>query len=105
MQVDKNKIITKLFEKLLMFKLGSVPIVTMANKNIILINNEITLDDLNLFMKNNGSVVQYDSFVDFIIEFYAIKASEILKEVGESPEASIPTISFTQNGNNIIVNF
>ena len=81
-------------------------LVIMSSKNFIKLNPNITIDDLNNFIKNNGNSKKYDSFVDFFIEFYNVKSTKIIKEYLpelQNVKLSLPLISFSETDNHTIL--
>jgi len=113
-QSQKEKLVNGFLEEIKKISLGPIAnsteevnrLVIMSTKNFIRINPNITIDDLNTFIKNNGGLSTYDSFVDFFIEFYSIKSSEIIKKY--LPEMygkniSLPIISFSEAEENTIL--
>jgi len=113
-QTQKEKLVNGFLEEIKKISLGPIvnsnseinKLVIMSTKNFIRINPNVTLDDLNTFIKNNGGSSVYNSFVDFFIEFYSIKSSEIIKKY--LPEmygknVSLPIISFSESEDNTII--
>lgn len=114
MKKQSTKIVNGFLEEIKKISLGPLVnseseinnLVTMSTSNFIKINPNITIDDLNTYIKNNGGSSIYDSFVDFFIEFYSIKSSEIIKKYLpelKDKRISLPIISFSEADDNIIL--
>jgi hypothetical protein len=115
-KTQKEKLVNGFLEEIKKISLGPLVntdteinnLVIMSNPNFIRINPNITLDDLNTFIKNNGGSSKYDSFVDFFIEFYSIKSSEIVNKYlpeMKGKTVSLPIISFSEaEGNTVLIN-
>jgi hypothetical protein len=109
----KDKVLTKFLEELSKVSLGPLVnsnseiniLMILGTKNFIKLNENVTLEDFNTYLKSKGFRESYKSFVDFIIEFYSVKAIKIIKEISSESNISIPTISFSEaEGNTILIN-
>jgi len=113
---QKRKLVNGFLEEIKKISLGPLVntdseinnLVIMSTPNFIRINPNITLDDLNTFIKSHGGSSKYESFVDFFIEFYSIKSSEIVNKYlpeMKGKRISLPIISFSEaEGNTILIN-
>jgi len=77
-----------------------------GNTKFIRLNPEVNLKQLNTFAK--GSNLQYESFIDFFIEYYSLRITSIIKKVAKlnniaSKEIVLPIISFSPTENDTIL--
>jgi len=99
----KNLMFTGLIEELKGVSLSGVPLITTINTKHCMINPDIEVSDLNSFLVQNGGQ-KVESFLDFIMEFYAVNTTKIIKDYLPYPIneriKTLPVVSFTPGKEN-----
>lgn len=98
---EKKKVILGFVEILKNIQVNNKPLVVQATSRNINTNPDISIEEIKDVFK-----VPENSKVDFIRQLYIRSGLKILKEVFPDEEIiNIPTLSFTEEGNSISLNF
>lgn len=98
---EKKEVILGFIEILQNVKVNNKPLITNATTSRINTNPDISIEEIRDAYK-----IQENTKVDFIRQLYIRSGLRILKELFPDEEiVNLPTLSFTEEGNSISLNF